>query len=102
MDLSFVLAKIRHRGAQLVRPQFSDITNEIDQGQPIVVQVELSEPAASGHAIAIYSYTDQGSVLIADPMHANDKITVLLDDLVNGTSSTFHATWRTGFKTIPK
>jgi hypothetical protein len=101
-DLSFVLAKIRHRGAQLGRPEFIEITDEIDQGQPIVVQVELPESAAAGHAIAIYGYTDQGSVLIADPMHAGDKITVVFEDLLNGTSSTFHATWRAAFKTIPR
>jgi hypothetical protein len=97
-----VLSKILHRGAKLAGPQFSDITDEIDQGQPIVVQVDLSESAAAGHAIAIYGYTDQGCVLIADPMHAGDNISVAFDDLVNGTSSTFHGTWRTAFKTIPR
>jgi hypothetical protein len=101
-DLSFVLSKILHRGAKLGSPQFSDITDEIDQGQPIVVQVELSESAAAGHAIAIYGYTDQGCVLIADPMHAGDNISVAFADLVNGTSSTFHGTWRSAFKTIPR
>lgn len=81
---------------------FSQVTDAIDLGRPIVVQVVLSEPAASGHAIAIYGYTAQGSVLIADPMNAGNKITVGFDDLVNGSSSTFQATWQTAFLTIPK
>ena len=101
-DLSVVLAAVQHLGPELASPQFSDITGEIDLGQPVVVQVELSEAAASGHAIAIYGYTDQRTVYIADPMHAGDKITVVFDDLLKGTSSTFDATWRTAFKTIPK
>ena len=101
-DLSSVLATIGHEGEEVPNVLFSQVTNAIDLGRPIVVRVIFSESAASGHAIAIYGYTDQGGVLIADPMNAGDKITVGFDDLVNGSSSTFHGTWQTAFLTIPK
>jgi hypothetical protein len=101
-DLSVVLAAVNHLGDELEAPQFSDITAEIDRGHPIVVQVEFAEAAASGHAVAIYGYTTAGSVYIADPMHAEDTITATFDDLVCGTSSSYHGTWRTAFKTISR
>jgi len=101
-DLSWVLANIRHAGAQVTVLQFSQVVNEIDSGRPIVVQVTLSEPAASNHAVAIYGYTAQGCVRIADPMHAGDTITVSLSDFMSGSPTAFHGTWQTAYLTIPR
>ena len=82
--------------------EFSDVTDEIDNARPIVVEVSLAELAASGHAIAIYGYSDDGILLIADPMRAGDTISVGFDDLVQGRDANYHATWQRAYKTLPR
>jgi Peptidase_C39 like family len=101
-DLSFVLANIQHAGAEVADLQFTQVMKEINRGRPIVVQVTLTEPATSNHAVAIYGYTAQGSVLLADPMHADDIITVSLNDFVSGSPTAFHGAFQTAFLTIPR
>jgi len=57
--------------------------------RPVVVQVALDDPAASGHAISIYGYGNDRTVLLADPMHPDDKITVSFDDFVANRPTAF-------------
>ncbi len=64
--------------------------------------VALDDPAASGHAISIYGYGNDRTVLLADPMHPDDKITVSFDDFVANRPTAFHGTWLAGFRTLPK
>jgi hypothetical protein len=81
---------------------FDQVKDEIDQGHPIVVRVTLDELAASGHAIAIYGYGDDGAVLIADPMHARDKISVPFAAFAAGGSvdlGGLHGTWQGAYLT---
>jgi peptidase C39-like protein len=79
--------------------QFEDVKSDIDNGRPIVVQVTLDDPAASGHAVAIYGYTDEGMVSIADPMHPDDQISVRFADFVAGGQTDLHGTWKAAYRT---
>jgi hypothetical protein len=100
-SLSFVLARIGHLGEELASADFDQIVEEIKAGQPLAVQVELSEPAASGHVVAIYGYGDGDVVWVADPLMGGSGITTSLSGLAQG-SSPLHATWKTAYKTIPQ
>lgn len=101
-NLGFVLGRAnQHAGDDAASMDFSEVKDEIDQSRPIVIQVALAELAASGHAIAIYGYENDGTVLLADPMRAGDKISVGFDDLVHGTDADYHATWQRAYKTLP-
>lgn len=101
-NLGTVLSKVRHNLGNPVNgvPTLSleDVKSSINDQRPIVVQVELDDAAASGHAIAIFGCTDSGIVSIADPMHAGDKITVPLADFVAGTD-TSHGKWQGAYLT---
>jgi hypothetical protein len=79
--------------------QFEDVKSDIDDGRPIVVEVTLDDPAASGHAVAIFAYTDEGMVSIADPMHPDDHISVRFDDFVAGGQTDLHGTWKAAYRT---
>jgi hypothetical protein len=104
-NLALVLDTVRHdRGNPtdgLPTLAFSDIKSNIDNGRPIVVQVTLDDPAASGHAVAIYGYSDDGLVSIADPMHPDDHITISFADFVAG-RETVHGTWKAAYLTKRK
>jgi hypothetical protein len=100
--LPLVLDKVQHAGDEESSMSIDDVKGQIDQGCPIVVQVQLPDSAAAQHAIAIYGYGDGDIVAIADPMHAGDTITVSLAELVSGTASAFHGVWQTAFTTVPK
>ena len=66
------------------------------------MRVTLDELAASGHALAIYGYADDGTVLIADPMHANDKISVSFTAFAAGGQiglGGLHGTWQGAYLT---
>jgi hypothetical protein len=78
---------------------FEDIRSDIDNGRPIVVEVTLDDPAASGHAVAIYGYTEEGIVSIADPMHPDDHISVRFADFVAGGQTDLHGTWKAAYLT---
>jgi Peptidase_C39 like family len=78
--------------------RFQDLKDEIDANHPVVVDVLLGSPAASGHAIVIYGYTDDGIALLADPMHATDKISVRFDDFVSG-NATANGKYRSAYRT---
>jgi len=78
---------------------FEDVKSNIDNGRPIVVEVTLDDPAASGHAVAIYGYTDEGIVSIADPMHPDDQIRVRFVDFVAGGQTDLHGTWKAAYLT---
>ena len=78
---------------------FEDVKDDIDNGRPIVVRVTLEESVASGHAVAIYEYTDDGMVSIADPMHAGNKISVRFADFVAGGPTALHGTWQAAYLT---
>ena len=77
---------------------FEQVKSNIDNGRPIVVQVTLDDPAASGHAVAIYGYSDDGLVSIADPMHPDDHITMNFNAFVAG-QETSHGTWQAAYLT---
>lgn len=101
-NLASALDRVQHdRGNPvdgIATLELSDVKSEIDQGHPIVVRVALDDPVAGGHAVAIYGYTDDGMVSIADPMHAKDKISVGFDDFVHG-RDTQHGRWRGAYLT---
>lgn len=81
---------------------FEEVKAEIDGGRPVVVQVTLEDPAASGHAIVIFGYTDDGMVSIGDPMHAGDRISVRFSDFVAGVQANLgdlHGTWQAAYRT---
>jgi hypothetical protein len=78
---------------------FGDMKSDIDNGRPIVVEVRLDDPAASEHAVAIYGYTDDGIVSIADPMHPGDQISVRFADFVAGGQTDLHGTWKAAYRT---
>jgi hypothetical protein len=102
-NLAFVLDRAnQHGGDSAASMEFSEVKDEIDQNRPIVVQVALAEPAASGHAIAIYGYGDDGTVLLADPMRAGDTISVAFEDLLRGSDANYHARWQKAYKTLPR
>jgi Peptidase_C39 like family len=79
--------------------RFEDVKSDIDNGRPIVVEVMLDDPAASGHAVAIYGYTDEGMVAIADPMHPEDRISVRFADFVAGAQTSLHGAWKAAYLT---
>ncbi len=95
-------SNVRHAGASSPFNQFSDVVTQIAKCRPIVVEVALEESAASIHAIVIYGYSDDGKVLIADPMRAGDKISVDFGQLRASNSPDYHATWQTAYRTLPK
>ena len=101
-NLALVLDMVRHdRGNPadgITALSFDDVKSNIDNGRPIVVQVTLDDPAASGHAVAIYGYTDDGLVSIADPMHPDDLITVNFADFV-AARETVHGSWKAAYLT---
>ena len=101
-DLEVVLTRIDHFEDGLIEPSFKDIQREIDRQRPVVVHVEIDEPAAPQHAIAMYGYTQDGAVYIADPLHAEDRKTACFKDLLNGPDPTYHYTWKVGYRTRPK
>jgi|SRR5579859_1008731 len=78
---------------------FEVIQSDIDAGRPVVVEVTLDDPAASGHAVAIYGYTDDGTVSIADPMHPSDTISISYADLAAGTPTALHGSWKAAYRT---
>jgi hypothetical protein len=78
---------------------FEDVKSDIDSGRPIVVEVTLDDPAASGHAVAIYGYSDDGIVSIADPMHPDDQISIRFADFVAGGQTDLHGTWKAAYLT---
>jgi hypothetical protein len=102
-NLARVLSVVRHNRGNPVGGvsslQFDDVKSDIDNGRPIVVQVTLDDPAASGHAVAIYGYTDEGIVSIADPMHPGDQINVQFVDFVAGGQTDLHGTWKAAYLT---
>lgn len=101
-NLSAVLSEVRHLGEELSSPPcFDEITQEIDNEYPIAVVLELSEPAASGHAVAIYGYGDDDVVQIADPLLSENLHSASLGDLVQGVPP-YQAVWQTAYRTIPK
>jgi len=79
--------------------KFSQVQQEIDHGRPIAVSIALNDPAASGHAIIIFGYTEDGKVNVADPMHAGTAITMSFDDLLAGTGADLHGKWQMAFRT---
>jgi len=82
--------------------QFSEIQQEINDGHPIAVSVQLNDSAASGHAVVIYGYTADKRVFVADPMKPTGTlITVSFDDLTSGASAT-EGVWQAGFRTKRK
>lgn len=105
-NLATVLSTVRHNRGNPVdghpKLQFEDVMSEIDNGRPIVVRITLDDPAASDHAIAIYEYTDAGIVSIADPMHADSKITVDFAAFAGGGPidlGELHGTWQGAYLT---
>lgn len=102
-NLASVLSLLNHdRGNPpdgLAILQFDDVKSDIDDGHPVVVEITLDDPAASGHAIAIYGYTDDGIVSIADPMHPDDTISVSFDDFVAGNQTGLHGKWKAAYRT---
>jgi hypothetical protein len=101
-NLGVALAAYRHArdGINGLRSlKFSEIQDEIESGHPITVSITLDDPAASGHAIAIYGYTADGKVLVADPMQAETLITVSYTDLLAGNTSELHGKWQAAFRT---
>jgi hypothetical protein len=102
-NLASVLDKVGHdRGNPtngLSTLEFSAVKAEIDNGRPIVVRVTLDDPSASGHAVAIYGYTDDGTVSIADPMHPEDTISVQFADFVQGGETGLHGAWQGAYLT---
>ncbi len=103
MSLPSVLDQVGHARDDTGRSMtFEQVVAEIDRQRPIVVQVALDDLAASSHAISIYGYGNDRTVLIADPMHPDDKITVSFDDFVASRPTAFHGTWQAGFRTLPK
>jgi hypothetical protein len=102
MPLPPVLDAVGHAGEEDSGMRLVDVRAEIDRERPIVVQVVLPDAAATQHAVAIYGYGDGDIVVIADPMHAGDLISVSLTDLVAGTGGGFHGKWQTAYRTIPK
>jgi hypothetical protein len=79
--------------------RFEDIKSDIDNGRPVVVEVTLDDPAASSHAVAIYGYTDEGMVSIADPMHPGDQISVRFTDFAAGGQTDLHGIWKAAYLT---
>lgn len=85
--------------------RFTDVKREIDAGSPIVVQVTLDDPAASDHALAIYGYSDDGAVNIADPMHPGSMLSVVFDDFAKPNGSPvdlgggLHGSWEAAYFT---
>jgi Papain-like cysteine protease AvrRpt2 len=99
-NLATVLAQhCRNDVNGITTMQFSQVRQEIDRGRPIAVSITLDDPAASGHAIIIFGYTEDGQVNVADPMHAGTAITMSFDDLVAGTGSELHGQWQMAFRT---
>ena len=105
-NLGFVLGQLGHTrdgndGLPVMR--FSEIQKEINNGHPIAVSIEWQEPAAPGHAIVIYGYTDDRKLVIADPKAPRGTtITVPLDDFSYpefGGSAV--GTWKAAFRTLP-
>jgi hypothetical protein len=101
-NLASVLGTVGHNRGNppdgIASLSFEDVQSNIDNGRPIVVQVTLDDPAASGHAIAIYGYSDDGLVSIADPMHPNDRITVNFADFIGGDQKE-HGAWKAAYLT---
>lgn len=101
-NLASVLNAVKHNLGNPVNGhstlKFDQVQSSINSGHPIVVQVTLDDPAASGHAVAIYGYSDDGLVSIADPMHPDDHITVDFDAFVNG-QETSHGAWQAAYLT---
>ena len=77
---------------------FADLKGEIDAGRPVVVDVRFDAAGGAGHALVIYGYSDDGTVLVADPMNAGDRITVNFADFVAG-RATSHGSWHAAFRT---
>jgi hypothetical protein len=101
-NLGLVLGKYRHGrdGTNgLASMKFSDIQSEINGGHPVAVSITLDDPAASGHAIVIFGYTEDGKVHVADPMQAGTAITVSFNDLLAGVASELHGRWQAAFRT---
>jgi len=105
-NLGFVLSQLGHGRDDndgLAILKLSQIQKEINGGHPIAVSVEWQEPAAPGHAIVIHGYTDDGMLVIADPMAPPGTIiTVPLDNFSYpqfGGSAV--GTWKAAFRTLP-
>lgn len=104
-NLGFVLNQIRHGrddndGLPIMK--LSEIQKEINAGRPIAVSVEWQEPAAPGHAIVIHGYTDDGMLLIADPMAPRGTtITVPLGNFSYPQfGGSVVGTWKAAFRTL--
>lgn len=101
-NLTSVLNAVKHNRGNPANGHstltFEQVQSNINSGHPIVVQVTLNDPAASGHAVAIYGYSDDGLVSVADPMHPDDHITVDFDTFVAG-QETSHGMWQAAYLT---
>ena len=101
-NLAVVLDRVQHdRGNSpqgTARLGLEDIKKDIDLGHPIVVAVRLDDPASSGHAVAIYGY-DNDVVLVADPMHPHDNISIRFEEFVNRAPTALHGIWQSAYLT---
>jgi hypothetical protein len=101
-NLAEVLGQYKHcrdDTSGIAEMKFAEVQKEIDDGHPIAVSITMDDPAASGHSIVIYGYTQDGKVHIADPMHTDTNITVAFDDLLAGAGSESHGKWQAAFRT---
>jgi Peptidase_C39 like family len=81
---------------------FEEIRQEIDNGNPIAVSIQWQEPAAPGHAIVIYGYTEDQNLIIGDPQAP--KGTVITVPFNNFTypevGGSLVGSWKAAFRTI--
>ena len=99
-NLASVLDRVQHdRGNPIDGISslgFDEVREEINTGHPVVVRISLDEPAAGGHAIAIYRYADDHAVARRS-MHAKDKISVPFAAFAAGGKidlGGLHGTWQ--------
>ncbi len=104
-NLGFVLNRIGHGrdgtdGLPIM--EFSEIQQEIKDGHPIAVSIQWQEPAAPGHAIVIYGYTDDRNLIIADPKAPTGSvITVAFDNFTYPeVGGSLLGSWKAGFRTL--
>ena|ERR1700685_3932884 len=104
-NLGFVLNRIGHGrdgNEGLPNMKFSEIRREIDDGHPIAVSIQWQEPAAPGHAIVIYGYTEDQNLVVADPMSPNGTvITVPFSNFsYPEVGGSLVGSWKAAFRTL--
>lgn len=104
-NLGFVLDRIGHGrdgNDGLPSMKFSEIQKEIDSGHPIAVSIQWQEPAAPGHAIVIYGYSENQNLIIADPKAPpGTVITVPLNNFrYPEVGGSLIGNWRAAFRTL--